>query len=210
MAFYSKDYSMLFVHIPKTGGTSVKQWTKNNLGIITTGKKHSKLNELEINKKTNYIFSIVRNPFDRLYSWYKYRKNLAEDLNSFKIFFEKLALDKHEHIAVENKDFMMHCAENNGFNTFVSESVKTANHYNSIWWLQSEYIDDRVDVLRFENLSHDFEKIKNKYKINDNLPKLNTSYSSNYKKAYNKETESFVRAYFEQDFLKFNYKEALQ
>ena len=92
-----------FIHIPKTAGTSVEQFIKDNgkneinyLGVQNNRSMHH-YTALELKKLEPHIFdiyykfSIVRNPYDRLlseYYWtpiphvgYKSGKTKAEFLN---------------------------------------------------------------------------------------------------------------------------------
>jgi len=73
----------IFIHIPKTGGTSIEQFIKDNnrndiqyLGVRNNRSMHhmtaSQLNKelLPFYYQTYYRFSVVRNPYDRLLSEY--------------------------------------------------------------------------------------------------------------------------------------------
>ena len=69
------NLKLIFVHIPKTGGTSIKK----SLGITNRSLGyHKRANDIkkEIpDKWKNYFkFSVVRNPYDRVYSIYSYYK----------------------------------------------------------------------------------------------------------------------------------------
>lgn len=98
--FKNKDINLLFIHIPKTGGTSIEQYfsTKYNIelnykSLWTTSDDHknilgvnSSLQHLTFNEIYKYrdifnidfnylkIITIVRNPYERIVSdlfWYK-------------------------------------------------------------------------------------------------------------------------------------------
>ena len=79
MIIDNKEYNnFLFIHIPKTGGTSINNtFEKNNLKTWNTVKDygHDPLYILKdnniINNKT-FIFSIVRNPYTRAFSYWKH------------------------------------------------------------------------------------------------------------------------------------------
>ena len=79
MIIDNKEYNnFLFIHIPKTGGTSINNtFEKNNLKTWNTIKDygHDPLHILKdnniINNKT-FIFSIVRNPYTRAFSYWKH------------------------------------------------------------------------------------------------------------------------------------------
>ena len=104
------DINTAFVHIPKTGGSSVANalYNANKAAEGKTGGYSFELEKhetaLDIQKyceKHNFVrlfsFSIVRNPLNRLASWYFYYKELFGLFVScpffdsfFRLFFEIL------------------------------------------------------------------------------------------------------------------------
>jgi hypothetical protein len=79
MIIDNKEYNnFLFIHIPKTGGTSINNtFEKNNLKTWNTVEDYGH-DPLYILKKNNiinnntFIFSIVRNPYTRAFSYWKH------------------------------------------------------------------------------------------------------------------------------------------
>ena len=68
-----------FIHIPKTGGTSITKWLEKNFKTDNR-RKHGYLSHAEaIWKDLGWTFSIVRNPFDRIASSYFYQKKFYTD-----------------------------------------------------------------------------------------------------------------------------------
>ena len=75
---------VLFVHIPKTGGTSISQW----LDAPSCG--HPKLETLlEKTEGTPITFTVVRNPWDRAVSAYAYLFNRSEKDPDFQQYTDK-------------------------------------------------------------------------------------------------------------------------
>ena len=79
MIINNKEYNnFLFIHIPKTGGTSINNtFEKNNLKTWNTVKNygHDPLYILKNNNivdNNTFIFSIVRNPYTRAFSYWKH------------------------------------------------------------------------------------------------------------------------------------------
>ena len=73
------DHKILFIHIPRTGGTSVEKFFefKTHDNLLSTqssirNAQHLTLKEYtqEIDIEKYFKFTIVRNPWDRLLSWY--------------------------------------------------------------------------------------------------------------------------------------------
>ena len=71
---HNKKY--VFVHIHKTAGTSISINMLKS-GGIKYKNKHSFITELENEYKNYFKFSFVRNPWDRLVSWYNMFLNLC-------------------------------------------------------------------------------------------------------------------------------------
>ena len=66
-------HKCLFVHVPKTGGTSINYLLPNNsIGHKTISEllKHGVFSEEEISKM--YKFCVIRNPLERIVSYYNY------------------------------------------------------------------------------------------------------------------------------------------
>jgi hypothetical protein len=106
-AIIDNNFSILFVHIPKTGGTSIEDYLQRRFGsislsdpnwfyktscffktnnIIDTAFKvspqHLTISDIDILnlKKWNFCFSIVRNPLDRIISEFKFQNTLNIEL----------------------------------------------------------------------------------------------------------------------------------
>ena len=71
----SHKHKFVFLHIPKCAGTSIGEKLNSHFDELWTysGFKihHDDLTEDIL--KNYFVFTIVRNPWDRLYSQYKYR-----------------------------------------------------------------------------------------------------------------------------------------
>ena len=83
MSYYPANVSykpLLFIHIPKTAGTSVREWYKKRYGKFNKcmhgSIDHPVLREVS---KTMPSFSIVRNPYDLVYSWYRYKSKMLKE-----------------------------------------------------------------------------------------------------------------------------------
>jgi len=89
--------NLIFIHIPKCAGVAIRQ----SLKITVKGDMHENycsIKEKDISKD-RFIFSVVRNPFDRLVSWYYYHKNLPGYLFSGPYFKDwiKSSLDNSDY-----------------------------------------------------------------------------------------------------------------
>jgi len=85
----------LYIHINKCGGTSI-----THLLHGATTHRHETLSTSVLHYEHDFVFSFIRNPFDRLASMYRYRygkdqHRLKKDKVSFYEWFH-LAVMKHE------------------------------------------------------------------------------------------------------------------
>jgi hypothetical protein len=73
-----RDRKLLFVHLQKTGGMSVRVLLRRVVGMTKFGPRHASLRRARRRLGSAfadyYSFSFVRNPWDRLVSLYEYRR----------------------------------------------------------------------------------------------------------------------------------------
>lgn len=73
----SHEKKILFIHIQKTGGKSITQYLQNNISDLNLYMNpHSPLCLAEEKYHHYYTAAFVRNPFDRLVSWYTMIKSI--------------------------------------------------------------------------------------------------------------------------------------
>jgi len=143
MSVWAKNNKSLFIHIPKTAGTAIERWLKNNGGGKILGNmsnhndKHSdmfdKRNKNILSDKEVFCFSCVRHPYTLVVSAYFYINKWPQ--------FRAAPFTLEDWIF---KDKMLE-------DTWNGVCRK----------LQHEYLDlDRLDYLmKFENLDEDFQRI---------------------------------------------------
>ena len=202
---YSKSQNVLFIHIPKTAGQTITRFFMGLDGVdweerwryllyqnynprngppqiahATIDEYHAKdlLDKETIQRARK--FTVVRNPWDRLWSeWnFNYRGLVTWDL-FFEIFPINMS-DNHN----TGRDELRH--------------IKP----------QVEFIDDSIEVLRFENLETDFSLFCHRHGIPKTGPladKFNSSHSDHYEKAYDREKIKKVADFYERDISTFGY-----
>lgn len=190
MAYYIEDKKTIFIHISKAGGTSIRNWIKDNFQAQKIAQKHCRIDRV-ILKKINFDlhFTTVRNPFARVHSWYWYHVQGGQ--------YDKIP-DKWPHWKE---------AADRGFDWWIKNSDKTGSTKSSIWWSQKSFIDVNLPniVCKLENITHDFKQVQDYLNCYEPLPTTNTSNHGHYRKDYNTETRKIIEAHFKDDLNFFNY-----
>lgn len=212
---------LLFIHIPKTGGTYVENLLKESgyhVGIYdkflescnkcklpkVNGKKKSKCKckfwhiPPKYNSKINFnnfiTFTIVRNPIDRFVSEFNYNK--YGDLERY-----SKKLNSKSNI--------------NKFAKFLKKN-KNKNIYKGNCHLlnQSEYLTDYYgnkveNILHQENLNDELLNFSNKYNLNINFDKdvdKNIKQKNSSVLDLNNQSFEIIKDYYKNDFINCGYK----
>ena len=190
-AFYKSK--TIFIHIPKTAGVSL---AKAIYGDVTLeGHRSFYFNSIALNIKNEdyFSFSFVRNPFDRLYSAYKFLN--AGGMNHL----DKLAFQTHLSVFEDFEDLIL-----NGLN---KKLIYQITHFIP----QHEYLCDKsgnilVDFIgRFEDLESDTLLLSKRLKKDINLSHLNFNSKLNYKEVYTDEMIYKVNQIYQKDIDIFKY-----
>lgn len=199
MTVRTKDQQTLFIHVPKTGGTSVVQWMKTNLECNEFKPKHC-THKYFVGKygQTPWSFAIVRNPWDMLVSVYHYNKRLQKE----RLRQARIKKRMHKNWDMIRLQHSINFFEA-GFTHFILSGPKHWHPYID----QQVYYTHGVDcILRFENLQKDFQQIQERVGCHSPLPRLNKSDHKHYSKYYNKVTRNIVADYCSKDIGVFGYE----
>lgn len=159
----------LFVHVPKTGGTSMtlSPWNKtNNLGY----EGHITLQDfkdLDINIEKYFKWAFVRNPWDRLVSGYDSEVFLKDIFPTFKEYV-KFAYDNKNIFKIKTYRWLKHHDNHGTEHLFKDKNLKIEPWKVPVVFLfpQSSFltVDEKMQldfIGRFEQLHQDWEKICN-------------------------------------------------
>lgn len=138
------------VHIPKTGGISIrKAFQKSEYELVSEmHKPYSKYSESK--KNSMEFLTVIRNPFDRLYSFYHFF--FSEEINRKFL----LGLDKEYEIS---------------FDDFITQLNLFYPYTLPCWDYITEENESKIqNVLRFENLGNEFQGFCEKFDLKLNLP----------------------------------------
>lgn len=193
----SHRYKFIFVHIPKTAGTTISLSLDSFSDIHSTSSdpyRHH-LTIKEISKRFNYTnnyftFAFVRNPWSRTVSWWHYINRVANQDRSLNPKFTKKCQD----ILKNSKNF--------------TDFIKREEFLPSCFdWLS---IDNKISVNyvgKMESLSKDFDLICNHIKIpHQTIQHRNASDHKHYRYYYNNETMKIVAKKYDKDIQYFDYE----
>jgi len=202
----SEQHKIIFIHIFKTGGQSLdhffgwnKQKVKNsivnkNLKYRSSHSCSEYLNLLEDSGFASnfdedcwnkyFKFAIVRNPYDRVISFYHYLQNKFK----FKIGFNEFIKLFHT-----NQKLLMQ-------KTRISKSHLEDMKKTMCWFLDKD-IDK---IYRFED-SSTWTEIAKLNSINNEIEHSNKSKHKHYSEYYNEESKKIIELLYKEDLDRFNY-----
>jgi hypothetical protein len=207
----SDERRLLFVHVQKTGGTSITSLLKAPaVGARDYLRPHDPyrvaLHASDHGRHLGYTkVAFVRNPFDRLVSWYSCITSKARLLSEVEKrstpCYNRLRQYVLEHAATFD-DFIVHCAEaqdRSGWQPFLQN--------------QCDYLVDDAGSLamdfigRFESLQADFQAMCDLLGLgNTPLPHRNSSSHGKYRSYYTPSTRRIVEERFRRDCEAFGYE----
>ena len=208
----------IFIHIPRTGGTSIRKSVTDNFDSFYIPNQGNVKDDVQFTvldhrspgwylrrrriAKSRWEQSVkiafVRNPWDRLVSLYKYLSSYRPYRRRFRV--SNALLSSFDLFANEVAS---------GTSTF----VKAVSHYNVRDWSQANpqvrWLEWGVDVIgRFESLEEDWSRICKSFGIqvgslsNKNRSKDRTDYRS----FYTDELAESVGNYYAEDIARFSYE----
>lgn len=207
----SSQKKFLFIHIPKSAGTSVtaalqdfsdrpeEVWINRLLSKVginvnwfgpnhwVRGRKHSTARQVKFMYsdsvfKDYYKFAFVRNPWALLVSYYHYIKSNKEH---------------HRSAKVNNID---------SFESYIRYEIKR-NKINQSRFVTDSYGNELVDFVgRFESLENDLGVIFDRLGVEAELPHINSSKHRDYRDYYTPETAKMVAIHWAEDILRFGYR----
>ena len=211
-----KKKKVIFIHIPKTGGESIKLSMSNYIDevkfyeksinfllnkLINKNKskkkvylprhlfldRHSQLKDYEnfLGSRISeyFIFSFVRNPYDRVVS-------------NFFFIKQKKGHPKHQ----QYKDW--------SFNEYIENVIANASEVDTqCKYLQNNKGEINLDFLgKIENFESDIMKLSEILKTNLSINNINKSERDEFIKYYTNDNIQIINEKFKKDFVKLGYK----
>ncbi|WP_136809640.1 sulfotransferase family 2 domain-containing protein [Desulfosediminicola flagellatus] len=195
------EKKFFFIHVPKTAGKSLRL----SLFGQANGARHC--SALHIKRcyphlwSDSFTFCFVRNPYDRLYSAYKYLNSGGNSQNNDLQFKSRILCNV------------------NSFEEFVCDWLTSDRVYAYTHFIpQYEFIYQNDECLvdhigKFENLEEEYEVVRDKLNLPDRLMHLNrseqkakTAISDVYSSAMARKVEEIYR----KDFMLLGYRQTLE
>ncbi len=191
----NKEKKVIFIHVPKCGGLSIKKLFNFPGPRHNTLRYHLKKHKKECEEF--FKFSIVRNPWDRAVSWYSYHstQKCRKTAICYQKSFEQWVKD----------GCISHWTNVDG----TQWGDKTGNNpMNQHEFLINEKGKIGIDkIIKLENIEKELEILKKTFGIEGKTPKVNKSKrpKKNYKLMYDEEMKDIIYKKFNKDINLFNY-----
>ena len=200
----SQEKRFLFIHIQKTGGTSMTKMFRDEMKDLKSYRNpHSPLSAMEERYEAYYKAAFVRNPYDRMLSWYTMIDEMRKKLSSEQIDQYKNKVQREVMLNADNfTEFIFNCEY------VTSRSGWLPFHKNQIDYISNENGEVAIDFIgRFENLAEDMEKLGEKLGLSHvTLPHVNRSKHRAYQSYYTEETKQVITKRFKRDLEYFKYQ----
>jgi len=196
----------VFIHIPKTGGTSIS----NALGYSNDLRsKHcsvvgyiERMNRLAYHRF--FKFTVVRNPYDRIVSYFEWKR------------FNIIEGTYNKHITDEEMDMVMDKGFSNWFIKFVTNyrdkpfktRYKTGPNNQTLMLINRKNVISIDSICRFETLERDFLEVAKKQELEIKVDKFPHSLKTDrkpYQEYYSNNAREIASRYYSQDLKNFNY-----
>lgn len=194
---FNRRHKAIFIHIPKTAGSSVSRTLGND------GSKHQELKYFQAfdpNSFNVYFkFAFVRNPYDRLVSAYHYVKQIDND-------FDRAWASKYLEKVTSFADFVLKLNDKS-YSKMVFKHLVFKPQHSFILDLNGNIGIDFIG--RFERLENDFNFICKKLEIKNDLVFHNQSKHEPYKTYYTSKLADIVYRLYQDDFELLSYRKEL-
>lgn len=211
--------NMIFIHIPKCGGTTVllsyldyitdndynNYYIKNGHCTYDSVCKYESIDFIN----NSYIWTLVRNPFALMYSFYIYKKE--QPSTSTQAF-------KHQAKSMTFKEFVfwflikfkdMPVLEKESLGIYNNHDNILRGQYSWIYDFSNNKIYDNIKIYKLENYDKQYTEISDIIGVNILNEKKNifsNIINNSYREFYDEETKNLIYNYYKKDFELFEYE----
>lgn len=207
------DSNLLFIHIPKTGGSSIEAFLIQKEKRFPNG--YSTYNYKDRLHQEKYLIQYVYKNQKCSYQHYTYLelKKKVPEIDQYLIFtvvrspYDRLVSDFHYFTKCDPNDPKLRMKFKDFMYDFLYHPGSIPDKYDNHYVPQYKFIEGcNPIILRFENLEEDFlnfygEPLNMKINVTDRLP--------DYQKYYTLETAVIAENYYKEDFKHFGYDNTL-
>jgi len=180
----------VFIHIPKTGGSSIRR------GFFEGNYKKTAKGKIPLLWRRYYKFAFVRNPYTRFLSCYRMFRWGMDKTKWNNMIDEGLTFER-----------FMEIARDDSIDIWKRDTYEEKLRHHAIPQTHPDNCLEYADFVgRFENLNEDFKKVCDHLGIEGELPHLNISGGK--KKddvVLTDEIIEFIQDYYAEDFKQLNY-----
>jgi hypothetical protein len=200
----SEASKLLFIHIQKTGGSSIARMLRRDIPDATTylgTHDHASWAKEALGSRYDefFKFAFVRNPWDRLVSWYSMIRQESKGQPRAELnLLWKYVLDNSSSF----DDFLLNC----------TETIDDEDGKKSVLYAQLDYISDESGALivdfvgRYEDFARDLRHVLRRVDLSDaEIPHENRSRHVHYSAYYTPRTRDIVAERYEKDIKAFGY-----
>lgn len=209
----NKDKKFIFIHVQKTAGISMEQVLQEKFpGTVAWYGRHGRvvdgLGDMSPEVwREHFTFAFVRNPWDRMVSWYNMIERAQKKMSFWKRLKKKPFRSDLWNYAIANSTDFESFLENCRATIFDLGCNKNFS-FNQVDYLADKDGNMMVDFVgRFENLAADTDYVFRMLGLSDtSLPKLNHNHHAHYSSWYNDKTRQLVAERFARDIALFGYE----
>lgn len=190
--FFSEEHQKVFIHIPKTGGTSIRKYL---FGSDNGG--HVRLIDLPKEYHNYDSFAFVRNPYSRVLSVYNFLKNGAKDTS--------------HSIITSTRNYSTVIKSFSSFEDFVCRGLEA--YYLDIEHFLPQYLYTHFlgvklvkTICKYENYDDEVFKL---FGVKLDVMNETADYEKDISKNYNENTYQVVNRLYKEDFALFGYPLAM-
>lgn len=193
---WNQAHRAIFVHVPKTGGTSILKATDAGWQPHVPISRYAAVDPKRCQEY--FKFTFVRNPWDRLLSGYAFLR-FDRNLPLIERQWAAEHLDRH----TDFEAFVL-ALEDRAYRSMILNYVTFRPQLD--WLRLPGRAELNVDFVgHFEKFGEDFAKIARRLEIPDELPKTRQSRRGPYREAYSSRMRKIVADSFAEDIGFFGY-----